>query len=468
MTMGERITALRKGRGMTQEQLAERLSVTRQSISKWELDQAIPEVGCAVALCNLFEVSLDYLVRGIEPQPPAGEAEPEAASERDRPQPEPARPKPLTAKGYASLSGLLLLLAVELCLHLLLALHAVGAEAGMTVISLLFGVIVPLPAVYLATQRWYYTDCGHALRHLWGVTAIAVMAGNIGLIGGLMLYLRRFADAYVFWSVGWEEVWCKFLTAELFALAVLLPFLLRFHEKKWLCWVGYALSWGVYVLGLLLDFELTDLIPASGQYGALWDAAVRLAAILLLAVSQVILYARLRRSTEPCEGEAGSLSPWMLWGIPALCALGLSAVLGGLYYALAFAGCSAAYLPLATVPLPLLLTVLLRGRRSLSYRRALAEAGGITGIGIPLTLAAHFAMAWLAAYLLTFGGPMPDLNWAGYALLSLASAIVGGAVTIPSLKALRKRPLICCLLCVLLLVGAVTASLLLPDPLYRL
>ena len=50
MTMGERITALRKGRGMTQEALAEKLGVTRQSVSKWELDQATPEVGFAVAL----------------------------------------------------------------------------------------------------------------------------------------------------------------------------------------------------------------------------------------------------------------------------------------------------------------------------------------------------------------------------------------------------------------------------------
>ena len=67
MTMGERITALRKGRGMTQEALAEKLGVTRQSVSKWELDQATPETGFAVALCDLFGVSLDYLIRGVEP-----------------------------------------------------------------------------------------------------------------------------------------------------------------------------------------------------------------------------------------------------------------------------------------------------------------------------------------------------------------------------------------------------------------
>ena len=76
MTMGERVTALRKGRGMTQEQLAERLNVTRQSVSKWELDQATPEVGYAVALCDLFGVSLDYLIRGMEVPPPVPEEKP--------------------------------------------------------------------------------------------------------------------------------------------------------------------------------------------------------------------------------------------------------------------------------------------------------------------------------------------------------------------------------------------------------
>ncbi len=468
MTTGERITALRKGRGMTQEQLAERLGVTRQSVSKWELDQATPEVGCAVALCNLFEVSLDYLIRGTEPHLPVPEAEPVPALDQDPPRPEPVRPKPLTVKGYTILCGILLLLTAGLCLHLLPVFHTVGAEAGMVVILLIFGVTVPLPTVYLATRRWYYTDRRHALRHLWGITSITVVVGNLLLIGGIMLYLRCFADEFLFWSVGWAEVWCKFLVAELFALAILLPFLLRFHEKKWLCWVGYALSQGVYTLGLILDFEMTDLIPTQGLHWALVDAGVRLAVILLLALSQVVLYARLRPDTVSRETEQGSLPPWVLWGIPLICAAGVPAVLGGLYYALALAGHSSAYLPLAAVSLPSLLTVLIRGRRSFTCRSVLVETGKITGICIPLLMAVHLATAYLVEYLLTFGGPMPNLHWAGYALLSLASCAVGVALTVPALTALRKHPWICGLLCVLLIPGIVMASIRLPNPLYRL
>ena len=466
MTMGERVTALRKGRGMTQEQLAEKLNVTRQSVSKWELDQATPEVGCAVALCDLFGVSLDYLIRGMEVPPPAPEEKLAPNAEQDPPKPVPARPKPLTAKGYGALFGLLLLLTAELCLHLLFAFRFAGAEAGMVAILLIFGMTVPLPVVYLTTRHWYYTDPRHAFRHLWGIGAVSVTVGNLLLMGGLMLYLRSFADEFTFWSVGWGEVWCKFLTAELFALALLLPFLLRFHERKWLCWVGYALSQGVYMLGLILDFELTDLLPAQGMYWALWDAAVRLGAILLLVLSQVVLYSRLKSDTAIGGNEQSRLLPWTLWGIPSVCAVAVPSILGGLYYALAVSGRSSVCLSVAAMALPVLLTVLIRGRNS-TYRSALTEAGKIAAVSLPLVMAAHMATAYLAEYLLTFGGPMPDLPWGGYVLWSLVTCVAGGTVAVPLLTALRKRPLLCGLLAVLLLMGGVTASLFLPIPMGR-
>ena len=467
MTMGERITALRKGRGMTQEQLAEKLSVSRQSVSKWELDQATPEVGCAVALCDLFGVSLDYLIRGMEAPPPVPAEKPAPTAEQAPPKPTPARPKPLTAKGYVTLFGLLLLLTAELCLHLLFAFRTAGAEAGMVAILLIFGAVTPLPAVYLATRRWYYTDYRQALRHLWGIASVTAVMGNLLLMGGLMLYLRCFADEFTFWSVGWAEVWCKFLTVALFALALLLPFLLRFHERKWLCWMGYALSQGVYMLGLILDFELTDRLPAHGMYGALWDIATRLGVILLLVLSQVILYTRLKPPSVTAETAQSRLSPWVLWGIPWICAAAVPSVLGGLYYALSLSGHSSVCLPLAVMSLPALLAVLIRGR-DLTYRSALTEMGKIAAISLPLAAAAHMATAYLAEYLLTFGGPMPDAAWGRYGLWSLIACVAGGIVTVPLFAALRKRPLICGLLCVLLFVGAVAASILLPFPLYPL
>ena len=62
MTLGEKIYRLRTDRNLTQEQLAEKLGVTRQSISKWEGDLVKPEIEKLKAMAKLFEVSLDDLI----------------------------------------------------------------------------------------------------------------------------------------------------------------------------------------------------------------------------------------------------------------------------------------------------------------------------------------------------------------------------------------------------------------------
>ena len=62
MTCGEKIQKLRKGRGYTQEDLADILSVSRQSVSRWESDIAFPETDKLITLAKLFKCSIDYLL----------------------------------------------------------------------------------------------------------------------------------------------------------------------------------------------------------------------------------------------------------------------------------------------------------------------------------------------------------------------------------------------------------------------
>lgn len=62
MTLGEKITALRKDRNYSQEDLADILKVSRQAISKWENDSAIPDIEKIVILSRLFKCSIDYLL----------------------------------------------------------------------------------------------------------------------------------------------------------------------------------------------------------------------------------------------------------------------------------------------------------------------------------------------------------------------------------------------------------------------
>ena len=61
ITMGQIIKNLRKGRGFTQEELAERLGVTYQAISKWENDSGMPDISQIVPLATIFDVSTDFL-----------------------------------------------------------------------------------------------------------------------------------------------------------------------------------------------------------------------------------------------------------------------------------------------------------------------------------------------------------------------------------------------------------------------
>ena len=63
MTFGDKLSKLRKEKNLTQEQLAEILGVSRQSVSKWESDTAYPETEKLISLANLFECSTDYLLK---------------------------------------------------------------------------------------------------------------------------------------------------------------------------------------------------------------------------------------------------------------------------------------------------------------------------------------------------------------------------------------------------------------------
>ena len=67
MKLADRILELRKQKGISQEALADKLGVSRQAISKWESEQSTPELDKIVLMSDFFEVTTDYLLKGIEP-----------------------------------------------------------------------------------------------------------------------------------------------------------------------------------------------------------------------------------------------------------------------------------------------------------------------------------------------------------------------------------------------------------------
>ena len=66
MTLGEKIKDFRTRAGLSQEQLAEKLCVSRQAITKWENDRGIPDINNLQSIANLFDVSIDLLVNNKE------------------------------------------------------------------------------------------------------------------------------------------------------------------------------------------------------------------------------------------------------------------------------------------------------------------------------------------------------------------------------------------------------------------
>lgn len=64
MTLGERLTELRKKMNLSQEDVAEKLNVTRQTVSKWELDQSTPDFDKILPICKLYNITSEELLTG--------------------------------------------------------------------------------------------------------------------------------------------------------------------------------------------------------------------------------------------------------------------------------------------------------------------------------------------------------------------------------------------------------------------
>lgn len=119
MSLGTTISRLRAGKGLSQEELANALGVSRQSISKWETDSSVPELDKLVRLSDMFGVSLDQLVRqeGGGPEAGQGEEVPPAA--------------PTAAPGRPYKTAGIVLLCMGFVVFLLFSLLGAGILGGL-------------------------------------------------------------------------------------------------------------------------------------------------------------------------------------------------------------------------------------------------------------------------------------------------------------------------------------------------
>ena len=62
MRFGDKLAALRKSHGCTQENLAEKLGISRQAVARWEANDTVPDIEMLLGICEIFHVSADYMI----------------------------------------------------------------------------------------------------------------------------------------------------------------------------------------------------------------------------------------------------------------------------------------------------------------------------------------------------------------------------------------------------------------------
>ncbi|MBQ5950660.1 MAG: helix-turn-helix transcriptional regulator [Lachnospiraceae bacterium] len=176
MTIGDRLTELRKSRGLSQEELAAQMALTRQTISKWELGQSSPDVEYVIALCDYFGVTTDYLLKGTEPEPQQERASAPAAAA-----PAPDRARTEKKEAYTML--------------FYLGLSVVLLAASVLLIIFVLSLIQPWETFIY--NRQYTGFWGYVLGHdaqVWVYLMFALIAGGAGLSAFSVIKKLRAAE----------------------------------------------------------------------------------------------------------------------------------------------------------------------------------------------------------------------------------------------------------------------------------
>ena len=254
MKLGANISALRTARGLSQAELAERLGVSRQSVSKWETDVSVPDLERLVQLSELFGVPLDQLVKG-EPSAPEPPPEPPRS-------PQEGPPTEQNSRGIR--------ITVLFCTGL--------------VVTAVMGLV-------------------------WGSVFIGLLFGGPLLAGAL--FVRLCPQHPVLWTL-WVGGFCLELFGSFSGLARWTDVLRTFHYSADDNYIHLVLAWVLVVLRLLLAEET---IRRTGREG---EPPARKTLVLLAAVPAALLllpnpYLLYQHWTDPSfAADLGIRALWLL------------------------------------------------------------------------------------------------------------------------------------------------------------
>ncbi|MDR0470010.1 MAG: helix-turn-helix domain-containing protein [Peptococcaceae bacterium] len=213
MSIGEKIQQLRKSRGLSQEQLADSLKVSRQAISKWETDQSNPEIENILALSRVFSISTDELLGNDAAVNP--EVATPQAKERKQRYGFARRSKDTVAliggKGFFILFTTLCVIAAGVCIIVNLAYSRQISWAAYPLLSVLLGWLVISPLFF---KKYTMSMCVLTVSVAPFLYAINELTPGADWFIGLGIPLVVIGAGYV-WVIYWLhkftriDIWYK-------------------------------------------------------------------------------------------------------------------------------------------------------------------------------------------------------------------------------------------------------------------
>ena len=269
MKFADKMLDLRKKSGLTQEELAEKLAVSRQAISRWEMGLAVPDASNLLQISQLFKVTVDYLINdeySCDEDIPIVKSKEESLSREMK-------------KVPAMIKSTLIGLAISVILALLL--FPFHAELPVLVIPI---IALPFPAFYFSV---FYKEL-KSLKLIGITSAVLLLAVNvITMIGFWISYNAHHGEAYVH-LILWDNILCFMNAAALLSFGGFIAFAAK--PKKW--WVNLL----IYVFESVLWIAVVCILYSITSDHSLSPIIALIAGVLLCIIGCVVYGMKAKRT----------------------------------------------------------------------------------------------------------------------------------------------------------------------------
>lgn len=211
MNIGEKLFELRKSKNLSQEDVADKLNVTRQTVSKWETNQSTPDFDKIVPLCELFEITTEELLTGKKPE--INNMQGESVDEEKIPTKEEVRKK---SAEVVSTSVFIYIVALAI---LMIAIPVLGINP--IVVSSLFLLIIAWATARIIKHFMSVPKFEKTEEEKKKTEIIKQINGIVGVICTIIYFIVSFS------KMAWHITWIIFLIYGLICQVIKLLFMLK-------------------------------------------------------------------------------------------------------------------------------------------------------------------------------------------------------------------------------------------------